>query len=292
MRFALIGAAGYIAPRHMQAIKDVGGELVAAMDPHYGVGILDRYFHECEFFTSYDRFVSFLERIRDEGKGIDYLSVASPNNYHAEHIIMGLNRGANVICEKPVVLNSEDVARIKKAEMETGRKVYTILQLRLHPKLIELKEKIANNNEKDVMIKYITPRGKWYFESWKGDDEKSGGVATNIGIHFFDLMMWLFGSYKGHDIHHYDSHSMKGIISLDNAKVSFHLSINPKDAIEAHGKIMPYRSITIDGEELEFSDVFTDLHTESYIQILAGKGFGIEEAEKSILLVSRLRNKK
>jgi UDP-N-acetyl-2-amino-2-deoxyglucuronate dehydrogenase len=297
MRFALIGAAGYIAPRHLQAIKDIGGELVAATDPHYGVGILDRYFHDCEFFLDYERFENYLYQLKVLGKGVDFVSIASPNHLHASHIMSALRLGANVICEKPLVLDEKDIDLVKKAENETGKKVYTILQLRLHPKLIELKNKIdeqkslSGAKKRNVNIKYMTPRGKWYFESWKGDDSKSGGVATNIGIHFFDLMMWLFGEHIDSQVHHNDDYSMNGIINLENANVNFHLSIDPNDAEKTHGKKAPYRSITIDNDELEFSDVFTDLHTESYKQIIEGNGFGIDDAELSIRLVSELRRK-
>lgn len=289
MRFALIGAAGYIAPRHLQAIKDVNGELVAAMDPHYGVGILDRYYPDAMFYTDFERFQKHIEYLRYSGKGVDYVAIASPNHLHASHIIFALKHGANAICEKPLVVDVDDINNIRRVEEETGKKAYTILQLRLHPKLLELKKRLSSNKS-SVSIEYITPRGQWYFESWKGDHNKSGGVAMNIGVHLFDMMIWLFGKYDNVIINERTPKRVSGTISLERAQAKFFLSIDMEDSKRFTDKSGPYRSISIDGEQIEFSDGFTDLHTLSYEKILGGEGFGIDDALPSIELVSKINN--
>jgi len=291
--FALTGVAGYVAPRHLKAIRDTGNQLIAAVDPHDSVGILDSFFPDVAFFTEFERFDRHLEKLRREGEGIQYLSVCSPNHLHDAHIRLALRLGADAICEKPLVLNPWNLDALAELEEETGRKVYTILQLRVHPSLIALRERILaeTSNRHQVKLTYITSRGPWYRYSWKGDEGRSGGVITNIGIHFFDMLMWLFGEAKNASIHVRETERAAGTITLENADVTWFLSIDRKDLPfdPIPGKNTTHRSITVDGQEIEFSGGFTDLHTRVYEETLAGRGFGIEDARPSIELVHRLR---
>jgi len=295
--FTLIGAAGYIAPRHMKAIKDTGNKLIAALDKHDSVGILDSYFPEADFFTEFERFDRHLEKQKRKGVKIDYVSVCSPNYLHDSHIRFGLRIGADVICEKPIVLNPWNIDALAEIEKETGNRIFTILQLRLHPAIIALKEKIAagpKNKKYQVELDYITSRGHWYYASWKGDIEKSGGIATNIGVHFFDMLMWIFGDTKEVVVIQHSKDTATGILELENASVKWNLSIDPKNLpaeIQEAGK-RTYRTLKINGEAFEFSDGFTELHTKSYENILAGKGFPLMETRKAIELVHEIRNKK
>jgi UDP-N-acetyl-2-amino-2-deoxyglucuronate dehydrogenase len=295
--FALTGCAGYIAPRHLKAIKDTGNELLAAVDPHDSVGILDRYFSDVAFFTEFERFDRHLERLkRDPNRqGIDYLTVCSPNYLHDAHIRLALRLGANALCEKPLVANPWQLDALQEMEAESPGKVYTILQLRVHPSLIALKQKIdaAKSDKKyDVVLSYCTSRGKWYMYSWKGDIDKSGGVATNIGIHFFDMLSWLFGKVQHSEVHLAESKKMSGFMELENANVRWFLSIDKHDLPqEAKDAGQPtYRSITVNGDEIEFSGGFTDLHTRMYEVTMEGNGFGMEVARPSIELVHNIRS--
>ena len=286
-KFALIGCAGFVAPRHMKAIKNTGNELVAALDPHDSVGIIDSYFPDSSFFTEFERFDRHLEKLKRAGEGIDYISICSPNYLHDAHCRLALRLGADAICEKPLVLNPWNLNQLKELENETGKKIYTVLQLRLHPDLIELKKKI-NDKKHKVVIKYVTPRGKWYHRSWKGDITKSGGLATNIGVHLFDMIMWLFGNYKNLSLLRNGSDCASGNVLLDKAEVEFFLSTKKEDL---PGGYSSYRSIEIDGEELRFDKSFGDLHTAIYKDILDGNGFGIEDSRQSIELVYEIRGK-
>jgi UDP-N-acetyl-2-amino-2-deoxyglucuronate dehydrogenase len=295
--FALIGAGGYIAPRHMRAIKETGNNLIAALDKNDSVGILDSYFPEADFFTEFERFDRHLEKLKRKGIKVDYLSVCSPNYLHDSHIRFGLRIGATVICEKPVVLNPWNIDALAEIEKETGNKIYTILQLRLHPSIMALKEKIAQE-PKDVKhqitLNYITSRGHWYYASWKGDIQKSGGIATNIGVHFFDMLMWIFGDVKEIEVTQHSRDTASGTLELEKASVKWNLSINPNtlpEEVKAAGR-RTYRVLNIDGEPIEFSDGFTELHTKSYEQILAGNGFPLMETRRSIELVHQIRNYK
>ncbi len=297
--FALTGIAGYIAPRHLKAIKDTGNNLIAAVDPHDSVGILDQYFPETSFFTEFERFDRHLEKLRRESPNdkLDYLSICSPNHLHDAHIRLGLRLGADVICEKPLVLNPWNLDILENLQNEFKQKIYTVLQLRVHPALIELKNKIdadKSGKKKEVILTYITSRGNWYNFSWKGDVRKSGGVATNIGIHFFDLLMWFFGKPVHSEVYINQEDKMGGFIELPNANVKWFLSIDgkdlPKSAIDANQRT--YRSILIDNQEVEFTQGFTDLHTLIYQNVLDGNGFGIEHARPSIELVHSIRNAK
>ena len=296
-RFALIGAAGYIAPRHMKAIKDTGNILVAALDKCDSVGIIDHYFPEADFFTEFERFDRHIDKLKRKGEPIDYVSICSPNYLHDAHIRWALRIGADAICEKPLVLNPWNLDALEEIEKETGRKVWNILQLRVHPNVLKLKEKVEKNPNKiyEINLLYLTGRGKWYFYSWKGDLEKSGGVATNIGIHFFDMLIWIFGKVKHFEVHYSDPiKKMAGYLELEKAKVRWFLSVDLKDLPEEvvkQGK-RTYRSLLIEGEEFNFDSGFTDLHTEVYRKILEGKGFGISDARPSIELVYQLRNAK
>jgi UDP-N-acetyl-2-amino-2-deoxyglucuronate dehydrogenase len=296
-KFAVIGTGGYIAPRHLKAIRDTGNQLIAALDPADSVGILDSYSFDVAFFTEFERFDRHAERLRRMGEGhrIDYVSICSPNYLHDAHIRFALRIGADAICEKPLVLNPWNLDALQELEQETGRKVFNILQLRMHPAIIALKERVSAvpKMEKYVVdLTYITSRGRWYFTSWKGDTHKSGGVATNIGIHFFDMLMWIFGRVKSYEVHHRDDRKMTGFIELEKAHVRWFLSVDredlPHDAM-SNGK-STFRSIMVDGEEFEFSEGFTDLHTEVYRDILAGGGFSMEDARPSIELVHELRD--
>jgi UDP-N-acetyl-2-amino-2-deoxyglucuronate dehydrogenase len=295
--FAITGVAGYIAPRHLQAIKDTGNRLVAAMDPNDSVGILDKYFPETSFFTEFERFDRHLEKLRREKnqEKVDYLTICSPNNLHDAHIRLALRVGANAICEKPLVLNPWNLDALQELEQETSTKVFTILQLRVHPALVALKEKLnkeKGKNKHEVVLTYITSRGLWYYFSWKGMQEKSGGIATNIGIHFFDFLIWLFGDDQYSVLHLKDNKKMSGFIELRNANVKWFLSTDKSDLPkETVLKGAPtFRSITVDGEEIQFSEGFTDLHTRVYEETLKGNGFGIEDARPSIVLVRKLRS--
>nr|MBN1228574.1 Gfo/Idh/MocA family oxidoreductase [Anaerolineae bacterium] len=295
--FALIGAAGYIAPRHLQAIHDTGNRLIAALDPHDSVGILDRYFPEASFFTEPERFDRFLDKRhrKNDESCVDYVTVCSPNYLHDAHIRMGLRSQAHIICEKPVVINPWNLDALQEIEAEMDRHVYTVLQLRFHEPIIQLKQQIEkqNNTQRaEVELTYITRRGRWYDYSWKGSQEKSGGIAMNIGIHFFDLCIWLFGACYESEVHLNDNRRMSGVLELERARVRWFLSIDsddlPASCLES-GK-PAYRSMTIDGKALEFSSGFTDLHTVVYQEILAGRGFTIKDARPSIQLVYDLRH--
>ncbi|EIF51157.1 Gfo/Idh/MocA family oxidoreductase [Sulfurovum sp. AR] len=297
--FALIGAAGYIAPRHMKAIKETGNTLVAALDPYDGIGIMDSNFPQADFFTEFERFERFVDKWhRDTHKRIDYVSICSPNYLHDAHIRFALKNGADAICEKPLVLNPWNIDQLKVIEEETGKKVYNILQLRLHPSIIALKEKIEKdltaNPDKiyDIDLTYLTSRGKWYFISWKGDQSKSGGVSTNIGVHFFDMLTWIFGEAEENILHLKTPDANAGFLKLKNANVRWFLSVNSDyipEEIKAQGQTT-FRSITVNDEEMEFSGGFTDLHTRSYEEILKGNGFGLDEVYAPINIVSTIRN--
>lgn len=297
--FALIGAGGYIAPRHLKAIKDTGNVLVAAMDPNDSVGILDRYFFDAAFFTEFERFDRYAEKLRrlSESQRIHYVSICSPNYLHDAHIRFALRIGADAICEKPLVLNPWNLDALAEMEQETGRKVNTILQLRVHESLVALKQQLEKQPAKqkhDVELTYITSRGSWYMASWKGRLEQSGGVATNIGIHFFDLLIWLFGPVVENQVHYADSYRAGGCIELERARVKWFLSIDRCDLPEetaAKGQTT-FRSITVDGKEIEFSEGFTDLHTIVYQRTLAGQGFGLDDARPAIELAYQIRNTK
>lgn len=293
--FALIGVAGYIAPRHLQAIRDTKNNLVAALDKFDTVGILDSYFPSADFFTEFERFDRHLDKQRRQGNKIDYVSICTPNYLHDSHIRFALRHQADAICEKPLVLNPWNVDALEEIEKETGKRVFTILQLRLHPSIIALKKEVDSSPKDktfDVDLTYITSRGHWYQTSWKGDNSKSGGVATNIGIHFFDMLAWVFGDAKKNTVHLLTADSAAGVLELGKARVRWFLSIdynNVPDDLRAKGK-RTYRSLTMEGREIEFSDGFTDLHTKSYEQILSGNGFGLKEARPSIQTVYEIRN--
>jgi UDP-N-acetyl-2-amino-2-deoxyglucuronate dehydrogenase len=292
--FALIGAAGYIAPRHMKAIKETGNTLVAALDKFDSVGIIDSHFPQADFFTEFERFDRHIDKLRRNGTKIDYVSICSPNYLHDSHIRFALRHQADAICEKPLVLNPWNVDALAEIEKETGRKIHTILQLRLHPAIQKLKEEIEHGPAGavyDVDLTYITARGKWYHHSWKGDESKSGGIATNIGIHFFDMLLWIFGGVKENKIDKITEDHASGALTLERANVKWFLSINAGDLPPKtlqNGK-STHRSLKIQGKEFEFSEGFTDLHTESYREILAGRGFGLQEARASIEVAHRLR---
>lgn len=297
-RFGLVGAGGYIAPRHMKAIKETGNNLTAALDRYDGVGIMDSFFPDCDFFTEPERFDRHLDKLRRKGAEhkIDYVSICTPNYLHDAHIRLALRNDCNAICEKPLVLNPWNIDALSEIEQETGKKIFTILQLRHHPSIIALKEKIDKSNPEevfDVDLKYITSRGKWYHMSWKGDTTKSGGIATNIGIHFFDMLSWIFGDYEDIivDVHHADHAS--GYMRLKKAKLKWSLSINENhlpEQIKESGR-RTFRSITVNGNEFEFSEGFTDLHTTSYREILSGNGYGLNDARKSIEIAQQIRLK-
>jgi len=295
--FALTGAAGYVAPRHLKAIKDTGNNLICAVDPNDSVGILDSYFKEARFFTEFERFDRHVEKLRRLGEEsrIHWVSICSPNYLHDAHARFALRVGADVICEKPVVLNPWNIDALQELEKEYKQKIYTILQLRVHPSLIELKKKLEKNppkEKKDIRLTYITSRGPWYLVSWKGQTERSGGLTTNIGIHFFDLIIWLFGNVTLNEVHHSELTKTSGYMELEHARVQWLLSIDkedlPQEAVEK-GQTT-YRSITIDGEEIEFSGGFTDLHTVVYRETLAGRGFTLEDARASVALAHEIRN--
>jgi UDP-N-acetyl-2-amino-2-deoxyglucuronate dehydrogenase len=294
-KFALIGAAGYIAPRHMKAIKDNCCDLVAAYDPYDGVGIMDSNFPNADFFTEFERFDRHIDKLKRNSNPIDYVSICSPNYLHDAHIRFGLKNGCDVICEKPLVLNPWNLDALMDLENETNKKVNTILQLRLHPAIIDLRNKInlgSKDTIYDINLKYVTSRGKWYHHSWKGDLEKSGGIATNIGVHFFDMLTWIFGDVEKVEISMQNNETAIGKLYLEKARINWLLSIDydviPEE-IKALGK-RTYRTLNIEGQELEFSDGFTELHTESYRNILDGNGFGLVDCRKAIEIVSKIRS--
>lgn len=294
--FAIIGVGGYIAPRHLKAIKETGNNLLVALDKSDSVGIMDSFFPKADFFTEPERFERHVYKLQHgSGEKLDIFSICTPNYLHDAHIRMALLNGADAICEKPLVLNPWNIDALSELEKETGHKIYNILQLRLHPAIIELKKKIeAGNPNKiyDVDLTYITSRGKWFHYSWKGDIAKSGGLATNIGIHFFDMLQYIFGKKKMLVVHHRDNHVVSGYLELEKARVRWFLSVDSEylpDEINAKGQTT-YRSIQIAGDELEFTGGFTDLHTESYKNILAGNGFGLDQAKPSIEMVHFIRN--
>jgi UDP-N-acetyl-2-amino-2-deoxyglucuronate dehydrogenase len=293
--FGLIGVGGYIAVRHLRAIKDTGNNLLASLDKFDSVGLLDGYFPQSDFFVEFERFDRHFDKLKRTGTKIDYVSICSPNYLHDSHIRFALRHQAEAICEKPIVLNPWNVDALQEIENETGRKIYTILQLRLHPKIAELRKKIRNGPKDkiyDVDLSYITSRGNWYHISWKGDIQKSGGVATNIGIHFFDMLSWIFGDTTKNIVHISKPDKAAGYLELENARVRWFLSIDQNDLPEvakATGK-RTFRSIIIEGEEIEFSEGFGELHTESYKEILNGNGFGLQDARQSVITAFTIRN--
>ena len=321
--FAIIGVGGYIAPRHLKAIKETGNRLVAALDVNDSVGILDRFFSDVPFFTEFERFDRHIEKLRRQGgeDKVDYVTVCSPNYLHDAHIRFALRIGANAICEKPLVLNPWNLDALQEMENESGRTVNTILQLRVHPALIALRESLLResllseslivnselknrapqsinhdplNQKHEVTLTYITSRGPWYLSSWKGNHEKSGGVATNVGIHFFDLLIWLFGPVQDNAVHYSDALKTGGYIELERARVKWFLSIDRNDLPESATEcgLSTFRSITVDGKEVEFSEGFTDLHTVVYQRTLEGIGFGLEDARPAIALAHDIRHAK
>lgn len=294
-RFGLIGAGGYIAPRHLRAIKDTNNELVVAFDVNDSVGILDSHFPKADFFTEFEAFAEFVEDLKFKGKGLDYIAICSPNYLHLPHMKFALRNGVDVLCEKPLVLNIADLDDLQRYELKYNARVNSILQLRLHPAILALKEKVgAAPPDKvfNVDLTYLTSRGNWYLKSWKGSDEKSGGIATNIGVHFYDMLHFVFGEVLKNEIHYRDEKTAAGYLEYERARVRWFLSIDakhlPNNAVQ--GEKLTYRSISIEGEELEFSGGFTDLHTQSYENLLAGKGYGVDENRAAIKTVCDIRN--
>jgi UDP-N-acetyl-2-amino-2-deoxyglucuronate dehydrogenase len=295
--FALIGAAGYIAPRHMKAIKTTGQRLVAALDPNDSVGVIDGYFPEADFFTEFERFDRHVDKMRRSGdsRKIDYVSICSPNYLHDSHMRFALRSGADAICEKPLVLNPWNIDGLVEIEQDSGRKINTILQLRLHPSIVEVRRRtleLKRDTKHEVDLTYVTSRGHWYMRSWKGDIKKSGGIATNIGVHFFDMLHFVFGNLQANRVHLASETKAAGYLEYERARVRWFLSIDLEDVPEdarSRGQ-RTYRSITVDGQEVEFSDGFTDLHERSYEEILAGRGFGLEENRTAIETVSSIRS--
>lgn len=293
--FGLIGVAGYIAVRHLKAIKDTGNNLLASLDRFDSVGLIDSYFPRSDFFVEFERFDRHFDKLKRTGTKIDYVSICSPNYLHDSHIRFALRHHAEAICEKPLVLNPWNVDALQEIENETGHKIFTVLQSRLHPRIIELRNRIMNgpkNKIYDIDLTYITSRGNWYYISWKGDIQKSGGVATNIGIHFFDMLSWIFGNARKNIVHLSQPNKAAGFLELDNARVRWFLSLDSNDlpsaAIEKGQRT--FRSITVDGEEIEYSEGFTDLHTLSYKEILAGRGFRLKDARQSVEIAYTIRN--
>jgi len=294
--FTLIGASGYIAPRHLQAIKDTNNNLVAALDKFDSVGIMDSYFPSADFFVEFERFDRHIEKLKyEKGIQIDYTSICTPNYLHDAHIRTALRVGADAICEKPLVLNPWNIDALSKIEEQTGKKIWNILQLRVHPSIIALKKEIDNGPKDkiyDIDLTYLTSRGHWYYTSWKGDINKSGGIATNIGVHFYDMLTWIFGDVQSNVVHVHNHDRAAGFLQLEKANVRWFLSITEEllpDSVRSSGQ-RTFRSITVDGKELEFSGGFTDLHTSSYEKILRGEGFGIEEARQAIGIVHNIRH--
>jgi UDP-N-acetyl-2-amino-2-deoxyglucuronate dehydrogenase len=290
--FALIGAAGYVAPRHMRAIQAVGGDLRVAYDPNDSVGILDSYYPDAHFFTEFERFDRHVDKLRRRGEKIDYVSICSPNHLHDAHCRFALRSGADAICEKPLVLNPWNIDGLAEIERDSGHRISTILQLRLHPAIQALREKYTTSNRRHkVDLTYVASRGRWYHASWKGEGGKSGGVATNIGVHFFDMLSFVFGSVRKNEAHLREAERAAGFLEFERADVSWFLSVDRNDLPDnVKGKKTTFRSITVDGEEVEFSEGFTDLHTRSYEEIMAGRGFAIDEVRPSIEIVSAFRN--
>lgn len=293
--FALIGAAGYIAPRHMKAIRDTGNELVVAMDVNDSVGIIDSHFPDAHFFTDFERFDAHVNSERRAGRGLDYVSIASPNFLHSAHIQWALRAGADAICEKPLVLHPEQIDELKAIEADTGRKIHTILQLRLHPAILALRERVAKmpvGEKVDVDLTYITARGSWYFKSWKGMNEKSGGIATNIGVHFYDMLHFVYGQVQENTVHLNTPTKAAGYLEYERARVRWFLSLDVNDvpAEERAKHKRTFRAVTANGESLEFSDGFTELHSRIYEDILSGGGFGVEDNRVAIETVSAIRN--
>jgi UDP-N-acetyl-2-amino-2-deoxyglucuronate dehydrogenase len=295
--FGLIGVAGYIAVRHLKAIRETGNNLLASLDKFDSVGIIDNFFPGSDFFVEFERFDRHFDKLKRSGTKIDYVSICSPNFLHDSHIRFALRHQADAICEKPLVLNPWNVDALQEIEEETGRKINTVLQLRLHPKIIELREKIKNgpaDKVYDVDLTYITSRGNWYYISWKGDIQKSGGIATNIGIHFFDMLGWIFGEVKNNVVNVSEHNKAGGYLELKNARVRWYLSLDPHDlpAETVEKGQRTFRSVLVEGEEMEFSDGFTDLHTRTYEEIIAGRGFGIDEVRQSVITAYTIRNAK
>ena len=295
--FILIGAAGYIAPRHMKAIKETGNTLIAAYDPYDGVGIMDSYFPKAHFFTEFERFDRHIEKLKRGGTKIDFVSICSPNYLHDSHIRYGLRIGADVICEKPLVLNPWNVDALIELESEYPNKVHTVLQLRHHQAIVDLKNKVDQgpvDKKYDIELTYITSRGNWYYTSWKGDESKSGGIATNIGVHFFDMLQWIFGPMESFTVTNKTKDTNVGTLCFQRANVNWYLSINAENLPQvAREKGLPtFRTLRIEGEEIEFSKGFTDLHTVSYQKILDGDGYGLVDSKNAIEIVSQIRNKK
>jgi len=284
-RFALIGGAGFVAPRHMKAIKDTGNEIVAILDPHDSIGIIDSYFPDASFFTEFERFDRHLEKLKRIGEGVDFISICSPNYLHDAHCRLALRLGADAICEKPLVLNPWNLDQLQEIENETGHRIYSVLQLRLHEELIKLKQSISSDKHK-IDIKYITPRGKWYERSWKGDVTKSGGLATNIGIHLFDMVLWLFGKYTDLYVSCNEPDFVGGTVLLERALVNFKLSTRREDLPKG---FTSFRAIEIDKKPITLDKSFNNLHTEIYKDILNGGGFSIEDARPSIELTYKIR---
>ena len=294
--FALIGAAGYIAPRHLKAISETGNRLLAAMDKHDNVGILDSFFPKCDFFVEFERFDRHVEKLRrEENQKIDYVSICTPNYLHDAHIRFALRVGADAICEKPLVLNPWNLDALAEIEHESGNRIYNVLQLRYHPAILQLKDRVEREQREDkydINLTYITSRGHWYYTSWKGDTEESGGVATNIGVHFYDMLGWIFGNLQENVVHLHTHDRAAGYLEFEKARVRWFLSINYDtlpEQIKQKGQ-RTYRSIEVEGEEIEFSGGFTDLHTKTYEQILKGNGYGIEDARAAIQTVYEIRH--
>jgi UDP-N-acetyl-2-amino-2-deoxyglucuronate dehydrogenase len=291
--FAIIGVGGYIAPRHLEAIKDLGHNLVAAYDTKDSVGIMDRYFPDCMFFTEFERFESYVDSLKGSSNALDYVSICTPNYLHSSHIKFALRNNAHAICEKPLVLHASDIDELVELEKKSGKKVFTVLQLRVHDAILALKKKIDSENKSNYKIElsYMTSRGQWYLESWKGDVKKSGGLTTNIGVHFFDMLTWIFGKAEKVSVEYKDDVREKGFVKLEKASVDWELTIDrkrlPKEALDA-GKTT-FRSIKIDGVEFEFSEGFTELHKRVYTDILSGKGYGVEAARPAIEIVEKIR---
>lgn len=296
-KFGLIGAAGYIAPRHMQAIKETGNTLEVALDPSDSVGIIDSYFPDASFFTETERFDRHIDRLKHKGSGLDYISVCSPNYLHDSHVRLGLRAGCDVICEKPLVLNPKNIDYLKTLEVQSGKKINNILQLRLHNVIKEIKNMVKNSPKDKIFdfdLTYITSRGLWYHHSWKGDESKSGGLVTNIGIHFFDMLMWIFGDVRENIVFEKNKNAVSGLLKLDRANVNWFLSCDynrlPQEVKESGQRT--FRNVSLNGEQIEFSKGFTDLHIKSYEEILKGNGFNIEDVKPSIELVYNIAKAK
>ena len=290
--FALIGAAGYVAPRHMKAIRAVRGDLRVAYDPNDSAGVLDSHFPDAHFFTEFERFDRHVDKLRRRGEKIDYVSICSPNHLHDAHCRFALRSGADAICEKPLVLNPWNIDGLAEMERDTGRRISTILQLRLHPAIIALRERFAKTSVRhQVVLTYIASRGRWYHASWKGVDAKSGGVATNIGVHFFDMLSFIFGKVQRNDAHIREPERAAGFLECERADVTWFLSVDRNDLPEdVKGKKTTFRSIKVDDEEIEFSEGFTDLHDRSYEEIVAGRGFGLDQVREAVSIVSTFRH--